>query len=491
VRLADPQKTEESKKDGLRVWYACVYQDQSNTNQKGRVVKISKSDAHTKARAMPEIRAEDQQLTSVAGLIVFQPLFERLGLKDLLKECFGHLKGSPIFGHATVVMLLIVHILIGHRRLQEIKHYQDDPIVKRVLHLKRLPDVSTVSRNLKQMDDTAVKAERAVLRATVGNRLKQIAPTRITVDFDGSVNGTNRKAQGTAVGYNKNKKGQRSYYPLYCTIAQTGQVFDFWHRPGNVHDSNGARSFILNCITELREMLPGVIIELRMDSAFFSDEIVKALDFIGVEYTISVPFERFTKLKGKIESRHWWHRMDGETSYFEEQWKPDSWKETHRFIFVRTREPKQRKGPLQLNLFTPYEYGFEFKVVLTSMTLSAKKVVALHNGRGAQEAIFAELKSHAQMDYIPCNRLAANQTWLFAAVMAHNLNRELQMSTQVAVRETTEQRAPWWQFVRLATRRLSLIRRPGLLNSPQGRLTLTINADEAVTSEMMALLQAA
>ncbi|MBO0799735.1 MAG: IS1380 family transposase [Blastocatellia bacterium] len=454
-------------------------------------MKISRSDAHTKARALPEVRAEEQQLTAVAGLIVFQPLFERLGLKNLLNGCFGHLKASPVFGHATVVMLLIVHVLIGHRRLQEIHHYKDDPIVQRVLHLKRLPDVSTVSRNLKQMDEAAVELQREVLRNLVGDRLKVIAPSRVTLDYDGSINATNRKAQGAAVGYNKKKKGQRTYYPLFCTIAQTGQVFDFHHRPGNVHDSNGARQFILACVVAIREILPNAVIETRMDSAFFSDEIVKALATFGVQFTISVPFDRFTRLKAKLEKRVVWHRIDSDTSYFEEYWKPESWQETHRFVFVRTREAKQRKGPLQLDMFTPHVYGFEFKVILTSMTLSARKVVALHNGRGAQEAIFAELKSQAQMDYVPCNRLAANQTWLFATIMAHNLNRELQMSTQAPVRDTTEQRAPWWKFVRLATRRLGLIRRPGLLNAPQGRLTLTINADEAVESEMRELLQAA
>ncbi|MBO0696413.1 MAG: IS1380 family transposase, partial [Verrucomicrobia bacterium] len=465
--------------------------DQSNTKQKGRQVKISRSDAHTKAHALPEVRAEEQQLTAVAGLIVFQPLFERLGLRDLLKGCFGHLKANPVFGHATVVTLMIVHILIGHRRLQEINHYKDDPIVQRVLHLKRLPDVSTVSRNLKQLDDASVKLQRQVLRKLVGDRLKTIAPARVTLDFDGSVNATNRKAQGAASGYNKKKKGQRSYYPLFCTLAQTGQVFDFHHRPGNVHDSNGAKQFILACIMAIREILPGTIVETRMDSAFFSEEIVKALTTFKVEFTISVPFDRFTRLKAKLEKRVMWSRVDRDVSYFEEYWKPESWKETHRFIFVRTREAKQRKGPIQLDMFAPHVYGFEFKVILTSMTLSARKTVLFHNGRGAQEAIFAELKSHAQMDYIPCNRLAANQTWLFAAVMAHNLNRELQMSTQNPVRETTEQRAPWWKFVRLATRRLSLIRRPGLLNAPQGRLTLTINADADVASEMKEMLQAA
>jgi hypothetical protein len=37
-----------------------------------------------------------------------------------------------------------------------------------------------------------------------------------------------------------------------------------------------------------------------MDSAFFSDEIVMALQEQGVEFTLSVPFERFVELKGTV-----------------------------------------------------------------------------------------------------------------------------------------------------------------------------------------------
>ena len=40
-----------------------------------------------------------------------------------------------------------------------------------------------------------------------------------------------------------------------------------------------------------------------MDSAFFSDEIVQVLEAEGVEYSISVPFERFAKLKRLPENR--------------------------------------------------------------------------------------------------------------------------------------------------------------------------------------------
>ena len=86
------------------------------------------------------------------------------------------------------------------------------------------------------------------------------------------------------------KKGARSYYPLFFTIAQTGQVLDFLHRPGNVHDSRDARAFVLACIQAVRRALSHTHIEIRMDSAFFSDKIIAALDKTGVEFTVSVPF---------------------------------------------------------------------------------------------------------------------------------------------------------------------------------------------------------
>lgn len=103
---------------------------------------------------------------------------------------------------------------------------------------------------------------------------------------------------------------------------------------------------------------------------------------------------------------------------------------------------------------------------------------------------FAELKSQTQMDYIPCKRLAANQTWLLAAIMAHNLNRELQISAEEPTRATTEQRIPWWSFVRLGTRRMNLIQRAGRLTRPNGSLTLTMSANSTVQTELLHYLKA-
>ena len=120
-------------------------------------------------------------LTSFAGLVVFPPLLERLGLKARLRGGFEHLKVSPIFGHASIVMLLVVHLLIGYRRLSDLLYYQDDPMVKRSLGLKRLPDVATASRTLDGMDKTAVKELRTLSRSLVLERLAVLSPARLTL----------------------------------------------------------------------------------------------------------------------------------------------------------------------------------------------------------------------------------------------------------------------------------------------------------------------
>jgi len=452
-------------------------------------MKSSKTAIHRKTHRIPEIKFEDQRLTSFAGLVLYQSLFARLGLKQQLAGCFRHLTVSPVFGHGVVVLLLIVHLLLGYRRLQDIRYYQDDPMVHRLLGLKRLPDVATVSRTLAGLDEASVAHLRQLVRQRVLDQLGGLVLARLTLDFDGSVLSTGRFAEGTAVGFNRKKKGQRSYYPLFCTIAQTGQVLDVWHRPGNVHDSNGARAFILACVREIKAIMPRCVIEARMDSAFFSDDIVRMLDAEEVEFTISVPFERFAALKALIENRKRWRHLNGQCSFFEANWKPSSWDDRYRFVFVRNQNRQQYKGAVQLDLFIPYEYGYDFKVIVTNKHISAKKALSFHNGRGAQEGVFAELKSQTQMDYIPTRRKAGNQVYLLAAVLAHNLNREMQMHCYAQERNTTEKRAPLWRFEQLGTLRRKLIQRAGRLTRPQGKLTLTMSANPTVKSELLHYLE--
>ena len=101
-------------------------------------------------------------------------------------------------------------------------------------------------------------------------------------------------------------------------------------------------------------------------------------------------------------------------------------------------------------------------MILPNARLSAHNLLALHNGRGAQKAI-----------------------------LAHNLNRELQISTEEPARSTTQQRAPWWPFVRLGTPRMSRLQRAGRLTKSNGRLALTLSENPDVQTSLLHYLKVA
>ncbi|MBK1877448.1 IS1380 family transposase [Pelagicoccus mobilis] len=458
-------------------------------------MKLPKRLSRTRKSSIPVIKFERHNLSSYGGLVVFQKLFADLGLSARLGKCVpGGSKRSRHASYSLLWRLLVVNALIGMRRLRDLDHYRDDPIVLKALGVDRLPSVPTVSRMLEDCDGVSVSRLQAQSRDVVLERAAVEGFATVTLDFDGSVISTGRRAEGSAAGFNRKKKGARSYYPLFCTLAQSGQVLDLLHRSGNVHDSNGSVEFVERCVEAVRAACPRVRIEARMGGAFFSEKMIRKLDALGVEYAMSVPFERFAKLKALVEQRMRWTAVPGgerERSAFEKSWKPESWKSKARFLFVRSENPKQSKGRLQLDLFSPVEYGYDYKCVVTNKRCSLKTAVVFLEGRGAQENVFAELKSQGALAYVPCRRLAANQSYMLCSIMAHNLGRELQMRTFEKLRPTTAKRPALWVFEKIQTLRNAFLCKAGRFTRPGGKPTLTLNANPIVEQYMRNYLGAA
>src|SRR2546425_9484756 len=162
-------------------------------NKRPLKMRVAKEDIYTRASSIPTVRFEDQELTSFGGIVVFQKLFAKLNLKEQLRRCCAHLTGKNLYHPAVIVQLLIVHLLLGFRKLRDIEFYEDDPWIKRVLGLKVLPDVSTISRILVAFDDQAIAAHHGLNREQVLRRIEKEGLRRITVDFDGSVLSTKRQ----------------------------------------------------------------------------------------------------------------------------------------------------------------------------------------------------------------------------------------------------------------------------------------------------------
>jgi hypothetical protein len=190
--------------------YRRFVQTNLSLSRRSPQVKSSKAEIQAKFHKIPVIKFENQRLTSFSGLLIFQVLFRRMDLKERLKKCFDHLKVSPIFGRHLVVLLLIVHLLLGFRQLRELAYYRDDPLVLRLMGLRRLPDVSTLSRALCQMEKAEVEKVRDLSRSLVIEGLKRESLARLTFDFDGSVQST----RGHGSWFQQKEKGRSQLLSL-------------------------------------------------------------------------------------------------------------------------------------------------------------------------------------------------------------------------------------------------------------------------------------
>ena len=86
------------------------------------------------------------------------------------------------------------------------------------------------------------------------------------------------------------------------------------------------------------------------------------------------------------------------------------------------------------------------------------------------------------MDYVVGRKWIANKIYLNSSVLAHNLMRELQMQAQLPQHKTSHNRRALWSFEKIDTLRNTFIAKAGRLSRPQGKLTLSMNANTMVQS---------
>lgn len=455
-------------------------------------MKLTRDQVSDNTTRMPTLRfTEEARLSRFGGLMLLRHLFGALSLRRRLDSAVPT-SDDTAFTHGGVLLLLVTMLMLGFRRLSDVRWMRGDVLIRGLLGWTQLPSSATISRCLSSMTASSVDQLRVLSRDLALDMLRQLAPASVTVDFDGVVQSTTGHAEGTAVGFNKKKRGARSYWPLFATVDVPGLFLDVLHRPGNVHDSNGAGPFMRSCLQAVQAALPGAQLASRMDAAFFDHELLAQFNELKVTFTCSVPFARFPALKACVEQCTIWQTAEGQSATSSTQWAyaeclflPKSWRASNRnfrFILVRQRKPVQRKGPIQLDLFEPHDVEFEFTVIVTNdWNNSMVSIVEFHHGRGRQEKLFGDAQQDAALGRIATTTLRGNQTFTLASMMAHNLSRELQRHAPKDPRSGSARR-------RLKTLRQRWFELPARLTFPQRRALLTVHATPSVGVEIAATI---
>ena len=86
-----------------------------------------------------------------------------------------------------MILVIVVLILVGGRRLEHLSYLCEDPLVKRFCGLLRLPRERSVARWLKRFTHQSLQALVEINSEIVCNAVERERLGRLTIDVDGSV----------------------------------------------------------------------------------------------------------------------------------------------------------------------------------------------------------------------------------------------------------------------------------------------------------------
>ena len=264
----------------------------------------------------------------------------------------------------------------------------------------------------------------------------------LTIDLDSTIVEVHGRAkQGAAFGYTK----VRGYHPQLATCAQTGQVLMCRLRGGSAGAARGAKSFLTETVSRVRNAGGTGQLVVRADSAFYSKAVLHTARKLDVRFSVTARQDK--KVRAAIDAiddaawtpiPYWLSSPEvsgadvAETSYTAFSGKDA--------VAVRLIVRRVRPTPgSQLALFTAWDYH----AFVTDRPGQMLELEADHRRHAIVEQVIAELKS-AGLAHLPSGKFMANAAWLALAVMAHNLGRavgqlagaDLERATAATLRRT-------------------------------------------------------
>ena len=234
---------------------------------------------------------------------------------------------------------------------------------------------------------------------------------RVTLDLDSSVRGVYGSQEGAAKGYNPHKKGQKSYHPVFCFLAENRECLHHWFRCGDAYTGNGASEFIKECYSRLPKRIWKII--FRGDSGFFCGRNLDVIEEHQDEYLFKASFKGLAKLL-MVQSWRPVRRQPGwECTEF--TYACHGWTRVRRLVAVRRLVKEDTEG----RLFPQPHY--EFFCYVTSLDLTPWKAHKFYGKRATSENWIEWCKNQMAAGSILSQDFWANSAMFQTCILAYNL----------------------------------------------------------------------
>lgn len=358
------------------------------------------------------IEYSDKKVTPFGGMVLMQRFVASTKIKEYLKELDLPVSGSNRgYDASEIIEGFWLSIWTGASRYIHCDWLRYDSTLQKIFGFEQMPSQSTYSRFFKKF--TQARNSR-VFPSLQHWFFSQIEVDNLTIDFDSTVITKYGEQEGSALGYNPNKRGRNSHHPLMAFISQTKMVANAWLRPGNTTASSNCVAFMQETFNDiLQHKKIGLV---RGDSGFYTEDIMSFLETQQLNYIIATRL--YPTVKNAIWSLENWTELAKGIELNEMQFKHEDGK-LRRYIVVRKRiEDRPDAGGKLLFDDMP---GYRYSCYVTNITLPVEQIWNIYNSRADCENRIKELKADFGLDSFCLNDFWATEASFRFIMVAYNL----------------------------------------------------------------------
>jgi hypothetical protein len=236
----------------------------------------------------------------------------------------------------------------------------------------------------------------------------------ITIDIDSTVENLEGNQEGAEKGYNPKKHGNKCYNGLMSFCAELKAFITGFQRSGNTYTSNGTAEMIKEIIENLRDCVDNII--FRMDSGYFSEEIISVIESEGYQYLIKA--KHYATLVSKtyeIENLVW-GEFEENSQITSANIKPEAWSKERKFIITRHLKEENKD---QEKMFESDKYDHNFYV--TNLDVLPEDGVLFYRKRGNCENYIKEAKYDMNVGTMILNSFWANEAIFQLQMLVYNI----------------------------------------------------------------------
>jgi hypothetical protein len=376
---------------------------------------MKKSTVNAKLNESPSIKHSftGKNLTAHGGLSPMNKFLSKIGLKEEFNRLFPTQQYNSLkFLNAQIMMAVIFGSLCGINRLSRITNMTFDPLVMRLLGIKKAFNKDLISTRLKELGERGARKLHGFFQLFAHDEIRKSGLKSITLDVDSTVFGVCGNQEGVAKGYNPSKKGAKSYHPLIGFVSELKLVINTWFRTGSAYTANGICEFVREIAAHIPETVRTVF--FRADSGFFNGDLFTLCENLGWDYLVKVSLKGFEKI---LQKQTWIPDRDG-NEYCIFTHKCGNWDKERTFYGVRTIIGSKAEEMLGIISDVPV---YMYSAFCSNRESSAQEIYASYRERSTSETWIEEVKGQALAGKTLTDSFHANEMlWLLNA-MAYNV----------------------------------------------------------------------